>query len=66
MMKKSTKILMALAALVGTVLQSDSVQQYLGALIAPLAAAHPKFAAALAAISVILALVHNPNSKPNS
>lgn len=60
MMKRLTKVLIGLAALLGTALQSDTVQQYLAAVLVPLLTAHPKLSAAAAAISVILALAHNP------
>jgi hypothetical protein len=60
MMKKLTKVLIAGLALLGTALQSATVQHFLAGVVGPLAVKYPGVASALVAIAAILALVHNP------
>ena len=62
MMKKVTKILIASLALLGTALQSADVQHYIASALIPLVHNHPNLSAIVAAVTAILALVHDPKS----
>lgn len=62
MMKRITKILIAAATLIGTSLQSDTVQHWIAGVIIPIAAKHPNIAGLIASAATILALAHNPKS----